>query len=244
MSDYSSIFNSSFGGERSSTQPLFAANIFDGSLTRATEEFFASQVAADKRISATDFFIGQPVTGDFDKDLLALEESLRSSIYQAAPAPNAKARPIDSSEFLFQSNLEEDLASIVRNIDDCVVFNPLGLFSQEISAPAVGTKRQMPKQPPAAHQQPFPEMSAKFAHRQASTSAFPLPSHNDYDMDGRNYRCTHGGCNRTFKRQEHLKRHSRIHTGEKPFVCTFAGCEKTFSRSDNLSQHYRTHFRP
>ncbi|MCJ1308876.1 hypothetical protein MMC25_002531 [Agyrium rufum] len=47
-------------------------------------------------------------------------------------------------------------------------------------------------------------------------------------------------CSRRFRRQEHLKRHTRsLHTQEKPFECT--DCGKTFSRSDNLAQHARTH---
>lgn len=48
-------------------------------------------------------------------------------------------------------------------------------------------------------------------------------------------------CSRKFKRLEHLKRHARIHTMERPFHCTYPGCQKSFSRSDNLSQHIKTH---
>ncbi|KAK4230760.1 hypothetical protein QBC38DRAFT_356379 [Podospora fimiseda] len=47
-------------------------------------------------------------------------------------------------------------------------------------------------------------------------------------------------CSRRFRRQEHLKRHTRsLHTQDKPFECT--ECGKKFSRSDNLAQHARTH---
>ena len=46
-------------------------------------------------------------------------------------------------------------------------------------------------------------------------------------------------CGRLFKRLEHLKRHVRTHTQERPYVCNL--CSKAFSRSDNLAQHRRTH---
>ncbi|KAG5458536.1 MAG: hypothetical protein BJ554DRAFT_1218 [Olpidium bornovanus] len=51
--------------------------------------------------------------------------------------------------------------------------------------------------------------------------------------------CHHPGCARRFKRREHLRRHLRTHTSEKPFECPV--CHKNFSRNDNLTQHIRIH---
>ncbi|OAD69194.1 C2H2-type zinc finger transcription factor, partial [Phycomyces blakesleeanus NRRL 1555(-)] len=48
-------------------------------------------------------------------------------------------------------------------------------------------------------------------------------------------------CNMGFSRSEHLNRHRRKHTGEKPYACTYRGCLRSFSRYDNMKQHLNTH---
>lgn len=56
---------------------------------------------------------------------------------------------------------------------------------------------------------------------------------------GRVFRCTgYPDCNMSFTRSEHLARHKRKHTGERPFTCPH--CHKNFSRLDNLRQHKQT----
>ncbi|ODQ48012.1 hypothetical protein PICMEDRAFT_21160, partial [Pichia membranifaciens NRRL Y-2026] len=56
---------------------------------------------------------------------------------------------------------------------------------------------------------------------------------------GKLFQCTgYPGCSMIFTRSEHLARHIRKHTGERPFQCDF--CFKKFSRLDNLRQHKQT----
>ncbi|KAK8861687.1 hypothetical protein IAR55_002510 [Kwoniella newhampshirensis] len=55
---------------------------------------------------------------------------------------------------------------------------------------------------------------------------------------GKMFRCRgYGECDKVFTRSEHLARHVRKHTGERPFPCH---CGKAFSRLDNLRQHSAT----
>ncbi|KAI8335936.1 hypothetical protein BC941DRAFT_429787 [Chlamydoabsidia padenii] len=56
------------------------------------------------------------------------------------------------------------------------------------------------------------------------------------------FRCTgFGDCDMVFTRSEHLARHARKHTGEKPYKCVVPGCGRMFSRFDNMMQHTQTH---
>lgn len=46
-------------------------------------------------------------------------------------------------------------------------------------------------------------------------------------------------CAKSFLDLSHLRRHSVVHTGEKPFVCSV--CQKGFSQSSSLKIHQRLH---
>ncbi|CAG5140937.1 uncharacterized protein ALTATR162_LOCUS814 [Alternaria atra] len=53
-------------------------------------------------------------------------------------------------------------------------------------------------------------------------------------MHGLAHVCSH--CSRSFKRAEHLIRHTRTHTREKPYSCR---CGAAFTRRDLLTRHWR-----
>ncbi|KAH6954792.1 hypothetical protein DER45DRAFT_596627 [Fusarium avenaceum] len=54
---------------------------------------------------------------------------------------------------------------------------------------------------------------------------------------GRQRRCAY--CERVFTKEEHLKRHERAHTGERPFKCH--KCGRSYARSDVLFRHVQRH---
>ncbi|KAL7931682.1 hypothetical protein V8C35DRAFT_107933 [Trichoderma chlorosporum] len=58
-------------------------------------------------------------------------------------------------------------------------------------------------------------------------------------------KCDYPGCQKAFRRNEHLKRHKQTFHGEGPnrFSCEFCGKDQ-FNRQDNLNNHRKLHARP
>ncbi|KAF6836737.1 hypothetical protein CPLU01_03531 [Colletotrichum plurivorum] len=92
--------------------------------------------------------------------------------------------------------------------------NGMGSQAQAQTQPPLQTQPQ-PQHLPRAHSTPI--------KRRRRTGHGP---------DARS--CPH--CGRTFKRTEHLERHVRTHTKEKPFICR---CGAAFARRDLLTRHQR-----
>ncbi|KAF5318040.1 hypothetical protein D9619_012026 [Psilocybe cf. subviscida] len=87
---------------------------------------------------------------------------------------------------------------------------------------------QAQAQAQAAQQQQQPQLSQSLAGVGRRHRTVPAKT----------FKCTgFGDCAMVFSRSEHLARHVRKHTGERPFACH---CSKQFSRLDNLRQHAQT----
>lgn len=64
-----------------------------------------------------------------------------------------------------------------------------------------------------------------------------MKHHTNHAMP-KTFKCKGYNCSMVFTRSEHLTRHIRKHTGERPYKCE--NCLKLFSRLDNLRQHIQT----
>lgn len=64
-----------------------------------------------------------------------------------------------------------------------------------------------------------------------------LHCHKRVHTEKKPFKCDY--CDTSFTRSSHLARHRRTHTGERPFFCKT--CGKTFARQDKLKIHSRTH---
>ncbi|KAK4053644.1 hypothetical protein OIO90_003883 [Microbotryomycetes sp. JL221] len=83
-----------------------------------------------------------------------------------------------------------------------------------------------PSTPPALTDSPF-----------AGPVETKVPPAND--DDDRIFVCGEPDCRKRFKRHEHLVRHERFHTQEKPYSCDI--CHRDFTRRDNMFAHRKSH---
>jgi len=141
-------------------------------------------------------------------------------------------------------------------------------------APAVNSSGAKVYQPATSASAPAHSSAAAAAAAAARSSPSSVSSGNGNGNgagagdDGNRHVCPQEGCNRSYARREHLKRHMKIHNGaepascricgrrfyrkdhlkhhelahtdDRPYVCAEAGCGRTYRQRCSLSQHQRT----
>uniref|UniRef100_K3X9K7 C2H2-type domain-containing protein n=1 Tax=Globisporangium ultimum (strain ATCC 200006 / CBS 805.95 / DAOM BR144) TaxID=431595 RepID=K3X9K7_GLOUD len=72
--------------------------------------------------------------------------------------------------------------------------------------------------------------------------SFALRRHMRIHTGNKPYSCDYEGCPQKFNTSGNLSRHKRIHSGERPYPCVFPSCGKRFNTSTKLKRHMRIHF--
>lgn len=86
---------------------------------------------------------------------------------------------------------------------------------------------------------PAPKAAKAASLSSAAMSA--SAANQQYVIENGLYKCPVPGCGKSYKQSSSLRSHSRVHTGERPFVCDFDNCGKAFSAGFALRRHKRIH---
>ena len=173
------------------------------------------------------------------------------------PPPLPLVLSIPNRDIQSDAHFKQDPPSITLSLDS---------GTEKTKATATRSKKKSPSQSPL-HSEPDPTLStstvpstsfATITSTSATTSTtgsppepttIPIPSNmvitknrvrnnrSTQSREDKNKKYSCPICDGRFMRPEHVKRHLRSHTLEKPFECE--QCQKTFNRKDNLKAHIK-----
>ncbi|KAG6860903.1 hypothetical protein C0995_006157 [Termitomyces sp. Mi166 len=153
-----------------------------------------------------------------------------------------------SAADMFMMQARGELSSGDRKPSTGLYYNEAGQpRSQTFRYPPLGSGLPRPRSQDPRHRHTYPLAPPPATTTSALSSGYTNFAQQQDAPEGvpatktKAFACPLFSCGRMFKRMEHLKRHLRTHTMERPYACP--QCNKKFSRSDNLNQHLRTHGR-
>lgn len=193
-----------------------------------------------RRSSLTGMAAGVPVTNTINPHAPHKSSDLRRSVSMSVPPvveghEDAQGTPPPAVSHSYNNLLQQHKEMLEMSRHN----SPMPVNDQPHGVPSTVPEGHATEAFPSYNDDQFGHMhlspnrgGAMRRARSATTSEmgpYPQKSHS----------CPIPTCGRLFKRLEHLKRHVRTHTQERPYICPH--CSKAFSRSDNLAQHRRIH---
>lgn len=136
-------------------------------------------------------------------------------------------------QYLVNCNMKRTAASFLDESkpaypsNDLLSMPPIESFGPSTSVPVTAPMSPIPK---------HPDLKTELVDMSGARS-----SDNDIKNSRILYACRYPGCKGSFTTPANMKRHEKLHSGEKPYCCDQDNCGKRFARKYDLKLHCRTH---